>query len=342
MYTKLTWQRSAHTSSVYLAAVSIGGWLGMAGVTVALESGLRSMGSLLASRSKLRSKALTLIMVDSSFLIQSANLIFSQSFERTCCMAPPGVSLLRTLLKSLQLELREGSDSKGLISPRRDISSVISPKFMLELVAEHTKLSSLYIGLGLFAITRTGYASSSNGNGSSSTTGGEGKQADRKLGDSRFVQGWLQLQLVLVRSWVLHWVGRGDEQSTPGDYIAATAVLIGLVSEFRQQFEISSGASTLGVVLDACGFNTVSIGQRRQGKVALGSYAVWEHFAMLHLDGPPLPGCCNWGCTNVSGFSEAALPTQLCSGCRRVRYCSAECQQAAWVEGEHRIVCRGL
>lgn len=45
------------------------------------------------------------------------------------------------------------------------------------------------------------------------------------------------------------------------------------------------------------------------------------------LHGRLLPGCCNPTCDNLSGVGEAALPTRLCSGCRRVRYCSLWCQK---------------
>lgn len=65
----------------------------------------------------------------------------------------------------------------------------------------------------------------------------------------------------------------------------------------------------------------------------------WERYAVTHFDGRLLPGCCCFGCTNLSGVSEAALKTLLCSGCRRARYCSTECQRAAWVEAGHSTVC---
>ncbi|MEW5314921.1 MAG: hypothetical protein WDW38_006381 [Sanguina aurantia] len=49
--------------------------------------------------------------------------------------------------------------------------------------------------------------------------------------------------------------------------------------------------------------------------------------------------CGNGVCDNLSGCTEAALPTLLCAGCRRVRYCSEECQRQAWVGGGHRDRC---
>lgn len=55
----------------------------------------------------------------------------------------------------------------------------------------------------------------------------------------------------------------------------------------------------------------------------------------------PQPGCCNTVCRNLVGVSEAVLPTRLCGGCKRVRYCSVECQQAGWIAGGHESVCGG-
>lgn len=67
---------------------------------------------------------------------------------------------------------------------------------------------------------------------------------------------------------------------------------------------------------------------------------VWEQYAVTHCHGRLFSGCCYLGCTNLDGFSESALKTQLCSGCRRTRYCSVECQRAAWVAGAHSKVCK--
>lgn len=65
----------------------------------------------------------------------------------------------------------------------------------------------------------------------------------------------------------------------------------------------------------------------------------WERYAVLHFPGKLLPGCCHLGCTNLDSASEACLGTLLCGGCRKARYCSRECQRAAWREGRHMAVC---
>lgn len=67
--------------------------------------------------------------------------------------------------------------------------------------------------------------------------------------------------------------------------------------------------------------------------------AAWERHAVTNFHGRLLPGCCNLACSNLDGVSEAALPTQICGGCRKARYCCVECQRVAWVEGGHSIVC---
>lgn len=69
--------------------------------------------------------------------------------------------------------------------------------------------------------------------------------------------------------------------------------------------------------------------------------SLWERWVCADLRGRVLPGCCYWGCTNMSGFSEAVLSTRLCSGCKRVRYCCEGCQKGAWLEG-HKEECKTL
>ena len=59
--------------------------------------------------------------------------------------------------------------------------------------------------------------------------------------------------------------------------------------------------------------------------------------AMLRL---PVVGCCSRACTSCELSSELELPLKLCSGCRVARYCSPECQAAAWA-GRKRV-CRVL
>lgn len=68
------------------------------------------------------------------------------------------------------------------------------------------------------------------------------------------------------------------------------------------------------------------------------SLQIWERFAKGILPGCMLPGCSSFDCSSTVGLAERHLQTKLCSGCRRARYCSVECQRAAWTAG-HRHVC---
>lgn len=56
-------------------------------------------------------------------------------------------------------------------------------------------------------------------------------------------------------------------------------------------------------------------------------------------EGRLLLGCCYLGCKNLSGPLDCILPTLLCSGCRRVRYCSEGCHRGDWASGGHSLVC---
>jgi hypothetical protein len=61
--------------------------------------------------------------------------------------------------------------------------------------------------------------------------------------------------------------------------------------------------------------------------------------ALQHVVIPGQPGCSNPRCCCLEGVSEADVKTQVCGGCRGVRYCSAACQKAHWKAG-HKEVCK--
>lgn len=52
-----------------------------------------------------------------------------------------------------------------------------------------------------------------------------------------------------------------------------------------------------------------------------------------------LLGCASLGCTNLHGLLDSHLPTLLCGGCGKVRYCSVDCQMRDWAKGGHGRVC---
>lgn len=154
------------------------------------------------------------------------------------------------------------------------------------------------------------------------------------------LHAWLRLQLILCRSWALLWVDMISRDTKRDACVIASGALSSFVDSFRLQCNINAESPMMEEVLDACGLNLE--GEQRYVKDVPAGHARWERFALLHLPGRTLPNCSHWGCMNLTGSSDAALPTQLCSGCRRVRYCSAWCQRAAWVEGGHSMTCRHI
>lgn len=78
---------------------------------------------------------------------------------------------------------------------------------------------------------------------------------------------------------------------------------------------------------------------RSELSIARMEARVWHSHTLHAFHGRLLPGCANPSCKNICGVSEASLPTLLCSGCRRVRYCSVKCQRIAWTEGVHNELC---
>lgn len=95
--------------------------------------------------------------------------------------------------------------------------------------------------------------------------------------------------------------------------------------------EISAGTEAVVVESEEAAAEVVEI------EMAF-STSLWEEYAHNMFQAPLFPGCCNPSCVNLSGASEAALPTQQC-GCKRARYCSLECRQAGWVAGRHSQAC---
>lgn len=105
-------------------------------------------------------------------------------------------------------------------------------------------------------------------------------------------------------------------------------------------------AVVCGIFEDASSPDFCNLGTLLLGKSSLSVSSpqaeinvAWERYAMTCFHGRLLPGCCYWRCQNLEEVTEAALRTQLCSGCRKARYCSKDCQKAAWLEGGHSKVC---
>lgn len=64
----------------------------------------------------------------------------------------------------------------------------------------------------------------------------------------------------------------------------------------------------------------------------------WEQYSREQLRRPLFPGCCNPACSNLTGATEATLPTRLCA-CKLARYCSRECKDEGWLTGRHIFEC---
>lgn len=257
-------------------------------------------------------------------------------------MTSPFISLYMTLFKSLRLELQEGGKygryDEAPFSP-------FTVDSLLEMVGRFARFTrKLWEGKGLSAVTSMRASalggSGSKGAGSSSSSSRRVVKPVDLLADaaSKF-RAWLRLQLLLLRSWVLLCEDISGKDTASGAKFAASKNRARLVLNFRQECGIGRDSVLMNAVIEACGCDT--LGERRGSKAFATGHARWECFAFQHLEGRTLPGCSNWGCTNLAGISEAAMPTLLCNGCRRARYCSVACQRAAWVEGGHGEVCGG-
>jgi hypothetical protein len=80
-------------------------------------------------------------------------------------------------------------------------------------------------------------------------------------------------------------------------------------------------------------------GGRGSRKLLSGEEVAAVLGALQHVVIPGQPGCSNPRCCCLEGLSEAEMKTQVCAGCRGVRYCSAACQRAHWRAG-HKEVCK--
>lgn len=168
---------------------------------------------------------------------------------------------------------------------------------------------------------------------------GDRKASCSSNGGHQPVQAWLRLELILIRTCVVlqaELVWRDLEASHIASALHAALKL--LATNLRQECGVDSDSPLMEAVLSACGLDHAGVLWHPSERMARG-HAQWERFAFNNLQGRALPGCSYWGCCNLLGFSETMLPTKLCSGCRRARYCSVECQQFAWVLNGHRQVC---
>ncbi|MEW5300316.1 MAG: hypothetical protein WDW36_003254 [Sanguina aurantia] len=321
---------------------SLDRWLEQPGTAVMLEAVLRHMGSSEVAVSCLRYEALTLIMHGSCMMERLQGCMTDPDGGVRVGTAGAITSLHVTLVKLLMLECREGrivggGEGRGFLAQMMLQTNVFTFS---------SSMRSVWVGLTGVEINARGkvvryiYDSSSRGgsHGTGSSSGSGSSSSKFHSNDSRDgslgVLSWLRLQLILVRSWVLVMSASRDDPDVQSSQELALAL--------RGLCEQHGSGRVLETAFDACGLDLIENSKDRSDvpeSRGPASHARWERFAFRHLRGRVLPGCSHWGCANISGFSEAALPTQLCGGCGRARYCSAECQRAAWVEGGHKEVC---
>lgn len=304
-------------------------WLELPGVSIAIEAGIRHMGRSEREMSQLRPLALQLLMVDSNLLPctwtgMARNFTSQSSSAYTAC-----VSLYVSLFKLLKNELSHVHYN----IPTGTIRGYQSPVDMAQLLSM----------IGRFVIF-----SRPMWEGTSVDDVTCGPQCSSKTEcEHNAVEAWLRLQLILLRSWFMLWVEMScskwksqDEGYHDRCTQAARDAQLGMMPKFLELCRAGQGSPLMEAALAACGY-TSAVDWRVEQEVR-GSQAGWECFAFFHLQGRTLPGCSYWGCRNLDGLSEAALPTQLCGGCRRARYCSTTCQKDAWVKGGHWEVCGSI
>lgn len=276
----------------------------------------------------LRCSAVRLLLIESHILPHGSLSIFCPFNRSPSCITVSSqsfISLYMSLFKSVRLEIVEGPSTTTTGTQRNRGLALPFPKLLLDEIAGFTDR------------TRAAWK------GKTVALCGD-QEADNKCSVSTGatlanIQGWLKLQLVLVRSWVLLWHEflHLDSELYAAMNWSCAAVSTQMVSIFHTNCGIPAADSLMMEALEACGFSQDV--EARMDDDARGGAARWENFAFTHVRGRVLPGCSHWGCTNLDGFSEAALPALLCSGCRRARYCSRECQTAAWMDGGHMEVC---
>lgn len=309
------------------------GWMQLPGVALAFEVGTRFMCYSERDMSSLRPSALETLMVNSPVLQCVWYSMFRDCDSAARGQEIPFVSLYVSLFKSLRLELVHGQFSASYLMNTGYLCPVPMECLLKTIVGFTSSSRYIWEGRGLC------HVNSVNGIHSSSSISGSNMKDHPSA-----VRVWLRMQLILLRSWFLLWVEMSyhtwTTSTTDGCAQAARDVQLKLMSEFLLECRVDSDSPLMEAVLQASSFTAT-----RDWRVAddvRNSQACWERFSFLHVEGRMMPGCSNWSCLTMEGFSEATLPTQLCGGCKRARYCSTKCQRTAWKHGGHRHACSDI
>lgn len=159
-----------------------------------------------------------------------------------------------------------------------------------------------------------------------------GSLHSKALGES-VEKGMHRIRATIVM--VLVWLGnyRLRLEKGKGKLPRASEVYLGLEQEVRaRDAELADVACQLMLPIQSAKWRTRSECFKREA-------ATWDELAIGNFYGRLLPGCSYLGCRNMSGTSETALQTLLCSGCKHSKYSSVSFQRDAWVMGGHLDVC---
>lgn len=295
-------------------------WMAHPGASVALDIVLRLAG---AAEPAWRDAALDLIMSEGRLITHAVSGVCQTLSTPNSSGSIHFLSLYLCLLKATKQGILQGARA---MPPWRTYEQHPTPRIM----ARHL-LNQLY------NFTRKSRPTW-NAQGFSAVTAEWSANSSTAGSASRPLNTWLRMQLVLVRSYVLLHLAVHKGFSNRTRSLCPTVDDMTLFAEeFKQQCSVGHDCVLLRCVLNACGLGADLV-LRSPGNVAW-RHARWERFAFVHLKGRVLPGCSNWGCLKLPGLIEAVLPTRLCRGCRRARYCCVGCQKAAWVDGGHQKVC---
>lgn len=203
-----------HAGAAAALKALMDGWLQLPGVSIALESGLRHMGSSEPASSPLRASTLLLVMVESDMLQRSwgETQVPSHGLSgRTPSPHSSCLNLYMTLHKSLSQSLAEGPPTAQVKTNTNRANTRFPPHMLLLEIARFTRFHrSMWEGKSMMSPLTAKHQIGSSG--------GSGGTRSSNLEDSAELcnfQTWLRVQLILLRSWVLLWIVVFDLSKNP-------------------------------------------------------------------------------------------------------------------------------
>lgn len=177
------------------------------------------------------------------------------------------------------------------------------------------------------------FAGASTWHGSTNTSSVDSGAPITPAGSDQQAVSQLQAMVVMVLTWLGNHL-RKVMSVVDGGVGWSVRELLGWMFKLEKQhdFELAHVARQLSLPIRPEHWQSSALEYYLEG-------TEWGKYAVQRFHGRLLPSCSYLRCTNMNGTSEASLVTLLCSGCRRTRYCSVDCQRAAWKEGGHSDVC---